>query len=186
MDPGTLITDIGHLKKVFIQASFSDGLLEQRLMGSGSARGDDHPIQIVLLYHFLYLLLGILGASVEIVLSVDYIREGFGILHNLGHSHVPTDIDPTVANKYSYSEFLSGDVFFGHVFLLSDQSIASRGKQSGSSSCRSACLHHCFRDILWAGEGTANVNSGSGSLHWGEFTCVAKSVSIKLDTKPLC
>ena len=186
MDPGALITDIGHFKEVLVQAGFSDGLLEQRLMGSRGARGHYHPIQIMFLYHFLYLLLGVLGASIEIIPGVNHVREALGILNNLGHSHISTDIDPTLANEHSYSGFLSGNILFRYVFLLLDQSITRRSKQGGSSSGRAACLHHCFRDILWPGEGTANVNSSSGSLHWGEFTCVAESVLVELDIKSLC
>jgi hypothetical protein len=44
MHPGIMVADIGHLKKVFVQAGIIHSFLEQRLMGTGGTGRHDNPV----------------------------------------------------------------------------------------------------------------------------------------------
>ncbi len=65
MDPGTLVSNVGHGEEVTIQASLADGLLEKWFMSAGRARSDDHAVDIVFENDFLDFALGVLGAGVK-------------------------------------------------------------------------------------------------------------------------
>ncbi len=45
--PGILIPDVGHLKEVFVKPRSHQGLLEQRLMGLGSAGGHHNAVEVI-------------------------------------------------------------------------------------------------------------------------------------------
>ena len=63
MHPGPLVTNVGHLKKVLVQASLFDGFLESWFMRARRARGHHYPVQVVLFDALLNQFLGILGTS---------------------------------------------------------------------------------------------------------------------------
>ena len=60
MHPGVLVTNVCHFKKIRIQSHFTDGLLEERFMGTRRASSHHHPVEVVLLYDLPHLLLGVL------------------------------------------------------------------------------------------------------------------------------
>jgi len=76
MHPGVLISDIGHLEQIPVQAACLQGLHEHRRMGFRAAGGDDHTVQFVLEDFILDLGLGILAAGEEIVVGKGYSRQG--------------------------------------------------------------------------------------------------------------
>ena len=44
VDPRILVADVGHFKQVFVQAAGFHGILENRLMGFGTAGGHHHAV----------------------------------------------------------------------------------------------------------------------------------------------
>jgi hypothetical protein len=106
MDPGILISDVGHLKKVFIEASFPDGLLKEGLMGARRAGRHHDAIKIILLNNLFHLVLCVLRTGEKIVLHVSHMWEGFGIFSDSRHIGNPANIDATVADKDTDPGFL--------------------------------------------------------------------------------
>ncbi|MHC4544340.1 MAG: hypothetical protein ACYSYL_07415 [Planctomycetota bacterium] len=48
MHPRTLVSDVGHLKEVFIKAGFATSVAEKRFVSSGAARGYNYTIEVML------------------------------------------------------------------------------------------------------------------------------------------
>jgi hypothetical protein len=68
VNPGALISNIGHIKKITIEPCLSDGILEKWFVGSRCTGGNDYPVQLMVFDHLFHLLLGVLRASVKISL----------------------------------------------------------------------------------------------------------------------
>ena len=117
VDPGALISDIGHLEEKLVQPRFPDRLPKHGLVGPRRAGGDDHTVQFVLCDGILDLFLGILGAGVEIFIHIDDILQRAGILLHRGNIHHPSDIDPAMADEDPDPGFLPGDVHLRRIFL---------------------------------------------------------------------
>ncbi len=99
MDPGTLITDVDHLKEVPVEASIFQGFLKKRFMGPWGTGCDDHTVQLLILDGLFDLLLRILRAGIEIFRVVGHIFHTTCVLCYLWTINNRTDIDTTVADK---------------------------------------------------------------------------------------
>ncbi len=78
-----------------------------------------NPVKVLIIYHMGNGILGILGAGVKIVRDIFHIREGCRIIPNCWHINHTTDIDPTLAYKYTDTWPFTGNIpFFWDVFFL--------------------------------------------------------------------
>ena len=125
MDPGTLVSNIGHGEEVTIQASLSDGFLEQRFMGAGSTRRDDHAVDIILQDDFLDLALSVLGASVEVLSGIDDVGQSSGVLDGGGDVDYAADVFAAVTDEDADAWRLACYVNLGRVLLGFGESAAN-------------------------------------------------------------
>ncbi len=75
MDPGTLVTNIGHLKEKWIQPCGPDAILKERPMSQRGTTGYDDSIKRQIPHPFAYKPNSVLRTSVQIVFSVDDARQ---------------------------------------------------------------------------------------------------------------
>ena len=100
MYPGALVADIGHLEHVGVKPGGPQAVLEKGCVGEGRTTGHHHPVEVVLDDPFGDGLDRILGAGVQVILSVDYIRQAGGVMGDGRHIQEPADIRAAVADKY--------------------------------------------------------------------------------------
>jgi hypothetical protein len=110
MHPSVLISNVGHLKKVFVESSFPDGLLKEGLMGTWRAGRHHDAIELILLNNLFHLVLSVLRAGEQIVLHVGHMGQGFGIFPDSGHIRNPSNIDAAVADKDANPGFLRRNI----------------------------------------------------------------------------
>ncbi len=168
VDPGTLIPDIGHLEEITVEAGLPDRVLEERLMGSRSARGNNDPIQFVFFDDLLKQLLGILRAGVEIVIGIDDMGECPGILYDGRDIDHAGDIDSAVTDEGANPGSFIIHILFRDVFLFGHQGSSRRSEERGGFSCGSRGLGHGLGDILGAGKGATHENPRLRGLERGE------------------
>ena len=97
--PGALVADVGHLEEVLVEAGVAQHVLEDGLVGGGTAGRHHHPVEIMLLDHLHHLGLGVLGAGEEVGLGVLHVGDVLGVFHDgrdIGH---PADVEAAVADK---------------------------------------------------------------------------------------
>ncbi len=128
MHPGALIPDIGHFEEILVETYLPNGLLKQRLVGAGRAGGNHYPVQIVFLHSLLYLLLGILGAGIEVLLHIDHILQPLGEFPYPRHIYDAADVDPAMADEDPDTGFLLRYILLGRVFLFPDEGPPDRGE----------------------------------------------------------
>ena len=110
VNPGALITDIGHLKKVLVQPRIPHGFLEQRFMGPRGAGRNDNAVQPLSLDNLLDVVLCILGTGEQVFVHKDHARQGFGIFRNLGYVDNAADIDAAITYEDPDTRFLLGNI----------------------------------------------------------------------------
>ena len=71
MDPRTLVTDVGHLEQVGIKPGKANGVLKQRLVGDGRARGHNHTVQLQVLDLLDDVRDSVLRAGIQVILCVN-------------------------------------------------------------------------------------------------------------------
>lgn len=152
-------------------------------MCPGSARRHDHASKSVLFDLLLNAPLSILGASIEILLSVHHVREGFCILGHSGDIHDPADIDTTMANKYANFGANPADVLFFWIGLCPRQFTAAGFQYCTCGRSGSACLSHSFRDILRPLHRSASKHPRPCRGERIQRPCLGKAVYIKADSK---
>ena len=99
MNPGVLISDIGHFKKVFVEARIHQSLLKKGFMGLRGAGGNYNAIQILFLNYLGDRILGIGGAGEKIIGHIFHIRERGRVVSHSHHINHPSDIDAAVTDK---------------------------------------------------------------------------------------
>ena len=85
---------------------------------------------------------GVLGACIEIVLSVDDAGQRTGIVGDVGHIQEPADIRAAMTDKDTYPRFLAGDIALGRIFFLPGLGPARTGQQSGTGRGSTTGLNH--------------------------------------------
>jgi hypothetical protein len=116
MNPGALVTNVGHFEKIRVQPDLSNSILKKGLMGSWGARCHHYPVQAMLLDNPLNLLLGILGTGIEVILYVNHLGKALGILRHIRDIHHATNVDPTMAYENANARPLISYVNFGAIF----------------------------------------------------------------------
>jgi hypothetical protein len=106
VNPGALLTKVGHLQQVRIQSRFGKTFSEGRLMKPRRTRGHHDPVQALLLYIGFDLVLARLRTKVALMAGDDYIRKCLAIGSHCRAVHDPCDIRPTMADINPYSTFL--------------------------------------------------------------------------------
>ena len=93
-------------------------------MGPGSARGDDDPVEVVLLHLLPDALLGVLGARVEVGVREHHVGERGGVLHHTGHVDDAPYVDAAVAHEHTDPRLRSRHVTLGRKLDLGEQGVA--------------------------------------------------------------
>jgi hypothetical protein len=99
MDPGTLIPDIGHFEKVFIQSGFTQTFLKKGLMGPGGTGSHNSPIKPLFPDDLLHRFLTVGGTGEEVVIGMGHSGQGAGIFRGCIYIHHPGNIDPAMTDK---------------------------------------------------------------------------------------
>ena len=183
--PRALVADVGHLEQVRVQPRLADSLLEQRLVGTRRARGDDHPVQAVCFDFLLDPLLGVLRAGVEVALHVCYVGQRPDVVHHLRHVHHPADVEPAETDEHPDAWWLAPDVALRWVLLLLHQGAPGRGQQPADRRRRTAGLHHCLWDVLGRGERPADEDARPRGGQRRQGISLAEAVAIQLDPQPV-
>ncbi len=179
--PAALVPDVGHFEEIAVQSGILQGSLKSRFMGSGRTRGDHHPVEVMLNYFLFDFLLGILGAGIQIVLSINHMIQSAGIIPHDGDIYNSPDIYPTVADKYPDPGFLLTYIPFFRVFLNSGQSPSGGCKQGRDTSCCPTGLHHRLRDIFRARKSSAGKNPWFGGLQRGKRAGGTEVIPVQVD-----
>ena len=125
--PGALVPDIGELEEVLVQSRLLAGLAEEGLVGPGGARCHKHPVELMLLDGILDGGQPVLGAGIEVVLSVDHVGQGGGVLGHRRHVQEAPDVGAAVAYEGAYPQFLFAFLLLPFSLLLRAHSLNSRG-----------------------------------------------------------
>ncbi len=167
MHPGVLVADVRHFEQVCVQTRLSHGVLEQRFVGSWSARGDNDAI----CFEFLDLLrdeiLGIRGTGKEIVFHKYNMGQGSGIFSQFLHIHHPGYVHAAGAHEDADPGVLRPNVPLRTILLLLRQCSFCRRKGSGRFSSCCGRLGHRPRDRLGGHESPRRINAlsaGSGRI----------------------
>ena len=116
MDPGALITDICHLKKIFVETCFPYGGPEERLMGSRRTGCHNNPVDLVFIDDLLHLVLRVLGTGKEVFIGEDHIGKCLRVGLHLGHIDNAADVDAAVADKDTDPRFFLVNIFLFREF----------------------------------------------------------------------
>ncbi len=159
MYPAALVPDVSHLEEVGVQPRVLQGLPEQRLVRAGRAAGDDHPVQVVLQDLLTYVLLGVLGAGVQVALGVHDIGEAPRVLHHRRDVHNAPDVYAAVADEDAdpWLEALHGPL--RRVLQRRDQGVPNRRDPPGRFHRSSTCLGDAVWYVLRRGESAADVDA---------------------------
>ena len=103
MNPGALVTDIGHLKEIGIESHFTDRVSKKRLMGPRCAGGHHDTVQVEFLHPLLDQFQGVCRTGVDRIFSMDHSWKGFCKFNDFFHIHGSSDIRSTTADKGSNS-----------------------------------------------------------------------------------
>ncbi len=125
MDPGTLVSNIGHGEEVTIQASLSNGFLEKRFMSARRTRSNDHAVNIILENDFLDFALGVLRTGVEVLASIYDVGQSSGVLNGGGDVDYAADIFTAVTDEDADAWWLACYVNLGRVLLGFGESAAN-------------------------------------------------------------
>ena len=183
VDPGALVTDVGHVEQVFVQASVPAGLPEERLVGPGCAGCDDDPVEVVLLDCGGDGLQAVLGACVLGLLGEDDVGQGLGVGCDGGDVDHGSDVDSAVADPYSDTGLLTLDILLSGVDLGSaglEVLVHDVGSGLGGSS---AGLGDGCGDVLGCGEGTGHEDTLPGCLQGVVDGGLAEAVLVELDSE---
>ena len=109
----------------------------------------------------------VLGAGEEIVLHIDHVGEGLGVIPHPGHVHDAADVDAAVADEHpDPGEFFRDrSLLPGGVSLTRVLRPASRRAASAGPRGRGRGLHDRIGDVLGPLHGAAHVNAGPGGGH---------------------
>src|SRR5271157_5736059 len=121
MNPGTLVPDVRHLKKVLVKARLLQGGPEKGFMRPRRAGGNDNAVEAILRNLFLDLYLRVVGARIEIVLRIRHIRKALCVLHQIRHVHKTGNVRPAVAHKHPYPWVLTHYISLRWEFFLGDE-----------------------------------------------------------------
>ena len=186
VDPRALVADVRHVVEVLVETSVPAGLPEERLVGPGGAGGYDDPVQVVLGDGLADLVEGVLGAGVFGLGCEDDVREGLGVLGDLGDVDDGSDVDTAVADPYSDAGLLSCDILLCGVDLgLARLELGVVDDERTGLCGGTGCLCDGGRDVLGCCEGTGDEDSLPGGLERVEDGGLGESVLVQLDTEGL-
>ncbi len=181
MDPGVLVPDIRHFKKIFVKACIDQCLLEQGLVSLGRAGGNHNPVQVLLLDHLGNGLLGICRTGKQIVGDILHVGERSCVITHFGNVHHPSDIDAAMANKYADARPFSGDLFFFRDLDMFCQSVPCPA-QPGPCFCSGRTgFNDRLGNILRALKGPAHINPLPGCRYGIKRFCFAEPSLAQID-----
>ncbi len=184
MDPGILISDIGHLKEVFVDPAGFEGVHEYSLVGFGRACRHHDPVESVFLDDIFHFFLGVLGAGEEILSGVHHMGKCFGIFFQHGDVHDTRNVDTAVADKDPDSRCLFGEIDFFGKFDTFCQGVSGL-IQAASCQTRSR-TRFCdgAGNIFGFLKHAACINPRSGRLHRRKSVGNGKLVLVKVHIQP--
>ena len=187
VDPGALVTDVGHVVEVHVESTVPACFPEEGLVGPGGAGCDDDPVEVVVGDELGDLVEGVLCARVFGLFRDNNVRQGLCVLGDLGYVHDGTDVDTAVADPNTDPGLLSGDVLLSGVLLrlagLPAGVVDDVG--TGLGGCTGS-LCDGGGDVLGCCECTGDVDSGPGGLEGVEDGGLGESVLVELDSENLC
>src|SRR3990172_2924170 len=183
MDPGILVADIGHLKKIPVKTGFLAIFLEEPFVGAGGTGGHDDARQVLLPDNIGHLDRRILGTGKKVIRGVNHRGQGFGIFHHPRHVNHASYIYPAVTDKNSRPGSDAAQILFQGQLCFRNQAAAGPGQQFPGASGGAARFHHRFRYVLRAAEGAADKHSRPRSLHGIFQAGLAEAILIEVHAK---
>ncbi len=113
--PGTLIANVGELKKVGVQSRLAARILKQWLVRARRAGSDHHPLQLLIDDGRLDLGQPGIGAGVHILLDEHDARQLPRVLCHRPHVHVPRNVAPAVTKEHANSRPLAHSALTHHL-----------------------------------------------------------------------
>ena len=185
MHPGILIANIGHFKKILVQAAGFDGLHKNRLVGFGRTGGHNNPVELVFFDDLLHPILGILAAGEQILSCVNNIRKGFGIFFHVLDVDDSGDVDTAIADKDADPWLLIRQINLSGDFHTFGKGIAGRvQKTSGQAGC-CAGLSDGTWNIFGLLKYAAGIHTRPGGCHRCKGLGDGKVVVVQLHFKAL-
>ena len=160
MHPGAMLTDVGHLEEVLVNAAFAAGVAEKRLMGSGCACRNHHPVEAFFPDRICYFLGIVRGTGKNAFLRMNHIVQGRGVLDNRRHIHDPSDIRAAMAYENADFRLFTGFITFRWVDPIPGQIAAAVGQKLTAQGIGPAGRDDGLGDIDGALERAADKNTG--------------------------
>ena len=150
-------------------------------MGSGGAGGHHHAVDSLFGDDLLHAFLCILGTGKQIVLHMDHVGQGLGVVSDRRDIGNPPYVDAAVAHKNANAWFFSGKVVFRRqLFGPCHGPSGLRQYLAGSGGGRRG-LHDRLGDVLWALEYAAEVNSLSACADRRKALCLSIMMFIQFN-----
>src|SRR5208337_2576422 len=146
--PRTLVAYIGLLEEVLVKAGVAHRLLEERLVRTRRAGGNDHPVEVLLLYDLHQPILGILGTGEEVFLDVDDIWKRLCVFDDFGNPDNTRYVYAAIADEYTDLRRLRTYVALLRESFFPDQRVSRPGKFARRSACGSRSFHNRKRDVF--------------------------------------
>ena len=127
VDPGILVADVGHFKKIFIQSRVYERFLKQRFMGFGCTGGNHDTIQILFFDNLGHDFLGILGTGIEIIGGIFHVGQRGRVFSNRRYIHHPCNVDSAVTDEHPDSGSIVDDIDFRDNFRCLGAGVARFG-----------------------------------------------------------
>ena len=142
MHPGTLVPNVDHFKKIFVNPGAGEGILKERFMGFGRTGRYYHPVKPFLLDHLPHLVLGILGTTEHILLGKYYAGQTLCKLHHRRNIHNAGDVGAAAAYENTDTRCIPSNIPFLRNLSLPGQRPAGLGKETAGHPCRRTGIHH--------------------------------------------
>ena len=160
-----MLPDIRHLIKILVDATFTAGVPEKRLMGPGGAGSDHHPVE-PLFTNGIGDLLGIVRrAGKKAFLGMYHIFQGRGVFDHGRHIHHPPDIGAAMAHEDADSRLFARHIAFRWVDPVLGQITPAVGQQLTAKGIGAAGGDHRLGNIDGSLERSADKNPGTRGLN---------------------
>ncbi len=127
------------------------------------------------------MILGILGTGKEIILHMDYIGQGCGIIPYRRYIGNSADIDAAVAHKHTNAGCHTGKIPLRGQLSGPGEAPALIRQGLGCHGCRCRCFQYRHGNILGLLECAANKHSLSCGIHRSQVGCFGKHMAVQFN-----
>ena len=135
MHPGTLVTNVGHIDQIRVEARSTQTGLEKWLVGKRCACCNHNPVGTSLADGFTDLGDIVLRAGVQGVLGMDDSGQGIGISGNGVNIEETGNVGATVADEDGSADLLLTNIAFDRVFGCPGQAVTPGSQQATGLNC---------------------------------------------------